>query len=290
MAVAADIYRITLADQRIPVLTAHAGTRLWFLDQRNGINVLDMLTGAVYAHEALPRDASIAALAASDAYLFAVDSKKPRLFVYSVREERLSTVPLASFTGITAAAVAPDGVLWLGTGQYGALLRYQPSTGRLDPISVGLSRIAALASDVGGHIWASDGRQLIARYDVSTGAVVRIAIPTTGMASVLLPDLFGHLWVGTTTGEIFAVEREAAALIKKLDRPVTALASGPHGRVWYLAPASGAVGFAFGTAATEMEARLVPGAVSGFALNPRGRVWFTDPSGAFYLALEGRQP
>jgi anti-sigma factor RsiW len=280
------LYRIGLPDGRVAHVTASTATRLWFVDQKHMLNAVDLLDGRIFPVTQTPPDGEISAIAASASHLYMLDARSGRLSVLPLKDERLTTVTLP-FAAMTAIGVAPDGVAWIGAGEGSAvLIRFEPTTGRTDVVPLGIRRVLAVAPDVGGRVWFSDGDRTIGYYDPLDKILIQLPHPGRGSASILLPDLTGTLWVGTTAGEVIAVQGRVARLVRQIGGPVSSLALGPSGRPWYLGIESVSHRATYGPVEAE-SARSLPGPASALAVNPRARAWLVDASGSgLYLALE----
>lgn len=276
-----DLYRLANLSGKTPIITANSPTRMWFVDQNRLLNVLDLLDGRIFTVAEL--NADVSALAASASHVYALDADGARLLVFTIAGERVSSLSLPP--SATALGVAPDGKAWVGSGLgTTTLMSIDPRTGKGVSVALGIGRVQAVAPDVGGRIWFSDGSKAIGFYDPVAEKLVESALPSRGSASVLLPDQTGALWVGTTAGEIFAVENGSARLALTASGPISGLALGPGGRPWYLASSASESRFS----PVEGETiRSVHGPASALAINPRGRAWIVEASGsAFYLAIE----
>ena len=282
--VAVDLYRLPLADGRVPTLVATSAGRIWFVDQRNQLVSVDTATGATFTVAPFPGDARIGALAAGLADVYAVDTNKSRLFRFALKGERLTAHQLP-FTGVSALTVAPDGTAWLAMPGTSLLLAFEPGSSRVEAIDIGVRGAIALAADIGGRVWFSDGGSHIGSYDRFANTVAQLAWPggpTT--PSVFLADTGGRVWAGTATGDIYFLTSGVANVAARVGRPISAFALDPStGQPWYLAPALQQAGFVYAPVRGSQPARLVPGPASSLAIAVSGRAWLTDPSGGFYI-------
>lgn len=279
--VADALYRVPTLGGRIPLITTNTPTRMWFVDQSRMLSALDLVSGEVLTLAELGTDVS--ALAASSSYVYGLDAHNGRLYIFDIRDGRLSDVSVPP--GATAFGITPDGKAWIGSSAAAAtLMSIDPVTGRGVSVTLGISRVQAVVPDVAGRIWFTNGASVIGYYDPVAAKLVELAHPGQGSASVLLPDLTGTLWIGTTAGEIFAVENGAARLVLTSTGPISALSLGPRGRPWYLTNVAGEARYS----PVEVESiRSIPSPASALAINPRGRAWLLDLSNStFYLGLE----
>ena len=123
-------------------------------------------------------------------------------------------------------------------------------------------------------------------FDPATNHLYEVAFHKRGTTTALVSDADATLWLGTTTGEIYAVAGTNVTLSVSLQRPVTTLVTDQRGRAWYLAPSRpGAGGFGFGPADGSQAARPVPGPAAGLAFNAVGWAFLGDPRGAVYIAV-----
>ena len=284
--VAADLYRLPLADGRVPTLVASSAGRMWLVDQRNQLASVDTATGATFTVAPFPSDARIGALAAGLAEVYAVDTSKSRLFRFALKGERLTSHQLP-FTDVSALTVAPDGTAWLAMPGTSILLAFSPNGDRVEAIDIGVRGAVALAADIGGRLWFSDGRAGIGSYDVRAAKLVQLYWPGGPAPSVLRADGLGQVWAGTATGEIHLLSTSQtgpqAALATRVGRPISALALDPAGQPWYLAPALQQAGFVYGPVRGAQPARLVTGPATGLAITGGWKAWLADPLGGFYI-------
>ena len=282
----ADLSRMPLADGRVPVLVASTQGRVWFVDQRNQLAALDTTSGAVFTFP-LPADAIVRGLAVGLTHVYAVDIGRGRLFELSIRDEKLSSYPLP-VTDVSAITVAPEGTVWIAMPASSHILAFRPVGGRIEAIDVGVRGSVALAADIGGRLWFSDGRNGIGSYDRQAGKVAQLSWPGgPATPTVLLPDSQGRVWAGTATGDVHSISSGVATLTAQVGRPISAFALDAAGHAWYLAPALQQTGFVYGPVRGG-GVRLVPGAATSLALGSTGRAWLADPSGGFYVGEAAR--
>jgi streptogramin lyase len=270
-----------------PLIVATHGSRLWFVDSRNVVDVFDTKTGEYYAIGKLEGGARISYLAAGSDYVFAIDTTAGQIdVVSSVQERVVQTYPMSALAAVVAVAVGPDDRLWLGLRNAPYLLVFDPKLGRMDSVYLSGARVAALTVDGRGRVvYADDLRGAVGIYEPATNHLYEVAFHKRGTTTALVSDADGTLWFGTTTGEIYAVAGTTVTLSQSLQRPVTSLVTDQRGRAWYLAPLRpGIGGFGFGPADGSQAPRLVPGPAAGLAFNALGWAFLGDPRGAVYIA------
>jgi ligand-binding sensor domain-containing protein len=280
-----SLYRVDL-EGRQPLLVTSAPGRIWFVDQRNTLNVLDASSGKALTIDSFPADADIVALATGTRSVYAIDARTSRLYSLDFDRERLVSKHVSLISSATAIVVGPDGRLWMGMTGSGQILVHDPLTGRTETIPTGLSAVKALALDEDGRLWFTDGERLAATYDPGSRRMALFVVPGTGSAQHLLPDAAGRVWVGSSTGEISAIEAGTGRLVLNVRRPIASMALGPSGDAWFLAPAApGLTGFIYGRV-DGSDINTIPGAATSLAFSSAGRAWIADPTGGFYLGVE----
>jgi hypothetical protein len=258
---------------------------VWFLDQENGLNALDLASGTHSLKAQLPSDALIQAMAATPTFVFALDSGAGILYVLDIERERLRNEP-GPFSGGTALISDGGSQVWIASGATQELYSFEAHDRRLNVLEIGM-KAELLALDALRGIWFSDGAQGLGFYDFRNGRLVELALGSDGSARSLLLDPSGTLWVGTVAGEVLSVRERTSELILRADRPITALALDPAGTVWYAAPSRNVPRrFVYAPAATGTAERALPGPAADLSFNSAGQAWLADPLGGFYLALE----
>lgn len=150
--------------------------------------------------------------------------------------------------------------------------------------------MSQLAVDGTGAVWATDADHALGRYDPAYGTFAQVGpLGSKGRISSLLADPFGSIWVGTSAGEVFKLTGGTSRRVQVVGRPIGSMAIDPVGRPWYLAPAAGQPGFAFGPVDGSREARIVLGPATGLAFGPTWRAWLTDASGGLWVSVEEPQ-
>jgi len=275
------LYRLSMGDSRLPILTTASATRVWFLDQANGLNALNVFSGEIHRVAQLPAQAGIRALAADELHAFALDIAGAQVFILDLQTERLTAEPFPAFNAATALAVAGDGRAWIASGRSPELFSLDPTTKRFQIVEVGM-QVQILVADGNRGIWFSDGEKTVGFYDVRTSRATSMVLPSVGSARSLLPDPSGTLWVGTSVGEVLSVRDRVATPIASLGRPISSLAADPAGRPWYVT--YGTSGFRFGQVAADNSIAL-PGPAISASFSPASRAWLADPAGGFYLVV-----
>jgi anti-sigma factor RsiW len=280
------LYRISLKGQ-LPILTASSASRVWFLDQANGLNALDIWSGSLYRIASLPAEARIREMAATESYLFALDSLAGTIYVLSVETERVRAETLAPFRGATALTTDGGSQVWIASGRTPEIFSLDARSKRLEVVDVGI-QAEILAFDAPRGIWLSDGGKRLVFYDFRSGLATELGgLRSSGSARSLLPDPSGTLWVGTTAGEVLSVRARTQETVVLADRPITSLALDSGGSVWYVAPSRAAADrFVYAPASAGSSERMLPGPATSFTFNPAWRAWLADPFGGFYLAIE----
>jgi streptogramin lyase len=279
------LYRVSLKGQ-LPVLTTSSATRVWFMDQTNGLNALDIWSGALYRIVELPAEAQIRAIAATQSYVFALDSIAGTLYVLNVETERVRTEVLAPFRGAVALTTDGGSRVWIASGRTPELFSLDARSQRLEVLDIGV-QAELIAFDAPRGIWFSDGGKQIGFYDFRSGLATELTLRSTGSARSLLPDPSGTLWVGTAAGEVLSVRERTQETVVRAERPITSLALDSGGSVWYAAPSRQAPDrFVYAPARAGSAERVLPGPATSFTFNPAWRAWLADPVGGFYLVVE----
>lgn len=287
--VSAGLYRYPLPVGVEPQIVAARGSRLWFVDNVNGIDVFDMNSRDYFRIAKLDVGARISYLVAGSQYLYAIDTSSGQIDVLSTTQERLvQTYPMSALSAVVSAAVAPDDRLWLGLRNAPYLLVFDPKTQRVDSIYLSGARVAAVTVDRSGGVWYSDDiRGAVGKWDPATSHLYEVSFRKRGTTTALVSDRNGTVWLGTTTGDIYAVNGSTPSLMLSLERPVTTLVTDQTGRAWYLAPLpAGVGGYAFAPVDGTRAARRVPGPAVGLGFGSLGGAFLGDPRGAIYGAIE----
>jgi streptogramin lyase len=261
---------------------------VWFVDQDNKLDRLDTASGEILTLDRFAKDSEIVVLAAGSRALYAVDAANSRLYTFSFDDERLQFRYLPFVARPQTMAVAPDGRIWFGLIGTGQILIYDPEKKTSETLASDLLTLRKLAFDDRGAAWFTDGGRKVSTYDVATRRLTTFLMPVTGNIQQLLPDASGQVWVGSSTGEISAIQGGSSRLVLNVRRPVTDLALDPIGSAWFLSPgAPGLGGFMYGPVdGSQLE--TVPGPATSLAFSTAGRAWLADPAGGFFLQLEAR--
>ena len=286
--VSEGVSRLGLQGDRMPLLVASTQSRVWFVDQLNQLSVLHTATGATFTVAQLPRDAALRALAAGRSHVYAVDVAKGRLFQLTIASEVVATHVLP-LTDVSALTVGPDGTAWIAMPGTSRLLSFDPAAQRVESVDVGVRGAVALAADIGGRVWFSDGRLGVGSFDRFANRVSQLDWPGIRAPGVLLADDRGRVWAGSALGEVHLLSAGVVTALARLPGPVGALALGPDGEAWYLAPALQRPGFVYGPVrAGSGGGGYVPGAATSLAVSAASVAWLADPAGGFYIAEGGR--
>jgi streptogramin lyase len=162
-------------------------------------------------------------------------------------------------------------------------------TGRIEKVAAG-SNLTALASDGLGRIWiAARERQALSLYDPLNGTLADIPFTHGGSIEALAVDRSGTLWVGTDTGQLFAMRNNSVIFSAALGLPVDSFVLDRSGAAYFVSPAAG--GLRYGSALGLGQARQAPLGSSGPIFDELGRVWQADRSAnGFYVTLpEGQR-
>ena len=268
------------------MLVTKSGERLWVIDDRNQVDVIDMGSGEVYEYVSLPRTAQVSYLAVGRSYAYALDTHTGVLYVMRPFSDRILADQLNFLKPVSSVAVGLDDRLWIGLKDASYLFAFDPTTNNMPTYDLGPARVSALAVDNLGRIfYVDDNRRTVGTYDTQTGVLNEVAFARAGTTTGLVVDRNSTLWFSTSAGEIFSVRGSAATLVLGLQRPVTALALDPAGRAFYLAPLpTGAVSFRYAEADGGAGGETITGPASSLAFNALGRAWVADPRGGFYVS------
>jgi streptogramin lyase len=287
--ISAGLYSYPLPAGVEPQVVAAHGSRLWFVDNDNGIDVFNMNTRDYFRIAKLEATARVSYLVAGSNYVFAVDTSVGQIQVVSTTQERLvQTYPMSALAGVIAAATGPDDRLWLGLRNAPYMLVFDPKTRRMDSVYLAGARVGALTVDRAGGVWYSDDfRGAIGKYDPSTNQLSDVSFHKRGTTTAMVSDRDGTVWLGTTNGDVYALRGTTPSLTLNVERPVTTLATDQSGHAWYLAPLpAGVGGYAFAPVDGSQAARRVPGPAVGLGFSSLGGPFLGDPRGAVYLAVE----
>jgi hypothetical protein len=277
-----SLYRVGLGGE-LPVLTTSSRSHVWYLGRSNGLSAVDMSTGAVDRIADLPKDAQIREIAATEAYVFALDSIAGTIYVIDVTDRRVRAASLAPYRGATGLTTDGGSQLWFASSRTPELFSLDGHTRRLEVYDIGM-QVEILAFDVGRGVWLSDGADRLGYYDFETGLATELTLRSVGSARSLLPDPSGTLWVGTTAGEVISVRERTFETVANAGRPIVALALDPSGAAWYVAASEAPGRFVYAPASGGAAARELPGPATSLTFNG-ALAWLADPLGGFYLGV-----
>jgi anti-sigma factor RsiW/streptogramin lyase len=287
---APSLQTIPLPNGIKPQVATVSGSRIWFVDESNGVHSFNMGTGELLSIGELRADARISFWVASPSYVFAVDALNGQISVVNIARQRIDAYATNVLKPVSAVAVGPDERLWLALRDADYLFAFDPKRrGHMDAFDLRGARLSALTIDPQGRMYfADDVRGTVGTFDPRTSLLNEFGFAKGGVTTSLLVDDTSTLWLGTSAGEVYAVRGGGARLAVTLQRPVTSLALGHTGRAWYLAPLpSGLGGYIYAPADGSLAPRSVAGPALSLSFNPLGRAFLTDPRGGFYMSTEG---
>jgi streptogramin lyase len=264
---------------------------LWFIDDASRVRTFDMTTGEVRTIAKLRSDATVGFWVAGRSFVFGVDPASGQVHVVNIVTESVDSYPTNVLSPVSAVAVGPDDRLWLGLRDASYLLAWDPRTHSMDSFDLRDSRVSALAVDLQGRvIYADDVHARIGTLDLSTMRLTDSTYSRRGTTTAMVVDGSGTLWLGTSTGDLYAVKSGAARQVSNVRMPVSTLVLDETGRAWYLAPIpNGIPGFAYAPVDGTQAVRSIPGPALGLAFSGSGTAFSADPRGAFYVATEARR-
>ncbi len=270
-----------------PMAVAGDGTRMWSVDASNVLTSLHTDTGDVFRIATLPSDARIDAVLPSPGYVYLTDARHGQLYVVNVQTDTLSAYPMPFLPLVADAVTSPDDRLWLVADGFG-LVSFDPRTQKTEVADVGGTRFSAVGIDAIGRVWlAPRDRGSLDVYDPLNGKLTELVFPHDGAITAIFVDAKAVVWVGTDSGQIFAMRNNKVRLAAAITRPVDRLIAGPAGDVWYVSRSGGEV--TFGPADGSALALHGPLGMSTPAFDPYGRAWAEDPtSGSFFVTLPGK--
>jgi ligand-binding sensor domain-containing protein len=267
-------------------LVAGDPARIWIVDERNRLSTLHTATGELFQIAELPKDAKPASLLLTREHVYMPDTANGKLYVLDIKTEQVSGVVMPFVRLATAFAASPDGRLWIGTDGFG-LLSYEATSRRENVIDVGHSRISALGVDTIGRVWIGPrGREGLQIYDPLNGKLVEVVLPRQGAVTAFLADAQGRMWVGTDSGEIFAIRNSRLDGAAQIGRSGDEFVLGHDGSVWWVNRTSAEL--VYGPADGSLEAIHAPAGSSSPVFDVFGRSWTNDrASGVFLVTLPG---
>ena len=287
-AIAPGVYSLSLPSDIKPHLLATTGSRMWFVDDASRVRTFDMTTGEIKTIAKLRSDANVGFWVAGHSFVYGVDPASGQVHVVNTVTESVDSYPTNVLSRVSAVAVGPDDRLWLALRDASYLLAWDPRTHNMDSFDLRDSRVTALAVDPQGRIlYADDIHSRIGTLDLTTMRLTDATYSRRGITTAMIVDRAGTLWLGTSTGDLYAVKGGSARQVSNVRMPVSSLVLDETGQAWYLAPIpNGILGFAFGPVDGSQAVRSIPGPALGLAFNDAGRVFSADPRGAFYVAAE----
>ncbi|HEV8537149.1 MAG TPA: zf-HC2 domain-containing protein [Candidatus Limnocylindria bacterium] len=287
--ISTGLYTLPLPNDLQPQIATTYGSRLWFVDQSNGVNWFDTGTGEVFHVGSLRADAKINFWVAGPSYVFGVDATTGQVNVVDVRRQQINAYATNVLSPVSAVATGSDDRLWIGLRDGSYLLAFDPKTRRMDSLDLAGARISALTIDAQGRIlYADDSRETVGLFDPKTSRLNEVAFTRRGATTALLVDNTSTLWLGTSNGEVYAVRGGLARLTVSLQRPISAFATDHTGHAWYLAPLPGGLsGYSYAPADGSKAPRSVAGPAVSLSFNPIGRALLADPRGGIYMSIEG---
>jgi hypothetical protein len=284
-----SLYTLPLPDGIKPELATTSGSRIWFLDQANGVNSFDMGTGELQKIGKLRNGAQVDLWVASPSYVFGVDATNGEVSVVNIAKQRIDAYATNVLSPVSSVAAGFDDRLWIALRDAPYLLVFDAKTRQMNSIDLAGARISALTIDPQGRIlYADDFRGTVGSLDPKTSRLNEVGFAKRGATTALLVDNTSTLWLGTSTGEVYSVRGGAARIAVSLQRPVTALVTDHTGRAWYLAQLPGGLsGYSYAPADGKDAPRSVSGPAVSLSFNPLGRAFLADPRGAIAMSLEG---
>ena len=282
-AVWAGTYLVITGLGNRPERAAGDGSRIWYVDDLNRVNALNTATGQRFQIATLPAAASIGRIALSPNHVYLIDPTNGVLYALTIGTEQLVSIPMPYAIVALSAVASPDERLWLGTGSAG-LVGYDPRTGRIEQVAAGLN-LSALATDALGRVWIGGReRQSIEVYDPLAGTLTDIAFSHDGAVTALVVDRSGALWVGTNTGQAFAMRNTTVLIATSIGRSVDELVLDQSGAA--VAVSLETAGLVYGPATGLGASQTAPVGSSGPIYDQLGRVWQADQAAAgFYVTL-----
>jgi len=145
-------------------------------------------------------------------------------------------------------AVGPDGALWVTKPSAGSIARIG-TDGSLTPFPLPEEPPAGYPSDIvagpDGALWfgKSESRKAILGRITTSGEVTELPLSKGSEIAALTSGPFGDLWYGIGNGRIGwvipGVAEGTTGCINSCAAPVTDLAEGPEGKLWFVAGVEG---------------------------------------------------
>jgi len=129
-------------------------------------------------------------------------------------------------------------------------------------------------------------------WDPLSGKLSEISLAHGGAVTALVVDRSNVVWIGTDTGQTFAVRNAVAgtgtAVVSSglVGRPITGFVLDQNGALYFVSRTPNAL--AYGLVQSASGVQLVPGSATEPMFDPMGRVWDADTSAdGFYVTLPG---
>jgi streptogramin lyase len=180
-------------------------------------------------------------------------------------------------------AASPDERLWLATIRSG-LVSFDPRTGRATVVDAGRG-LSAVAVDPLGKVWFAAGeRQAIDSYDPLTGKLTELVLNHDGAVTAMIVDRGGTLWVGTDTGQVFAIRNNGLGSILGAAGRIDSFILDADGLPWLVSRSAAAV--AYGPVSDLNTLRTAPASAAEPFFDRLGRAWLADRSAdGFYVTV-----
>jgi anti-sigma factor RsiW/streptogramin lyase len=284
----ANLYSLPLPDGIKPQFVTMSGSRMWILDQSNGVQSFDSGTGDLFGYGKLRGGAHVEFWVASPSYVYGVDATNGEVNLVDVVRQRIDAYATNVLSPVSAVAVGQDGRLWIGLRDAQYLLVFDPTTRLMRTIDLGPARISALTVDsVGRVLYADDFRGTVGVIDQTTKLLNEVGFAKRGTTTALMVDSNSTMWLGTSAGEVYSIRGGTARLAVSVQRPVTSFTVDRAGRTWYLAPLPSGFGYIYAPTDGSQAARSVPGPALSLTFNAQGRALLADPRGGIYMSTEG---
>jgi anti-sigma factor RsiW len=285
------LYSVPVPSGVGPHLMAAVGSRIWFMDVANNVNVFDMRTGQTRQIGKLRSDARVGFWVAGRSFVYGVEPANGQVHVVNTATEQIESYATNVLSPVSAVAVGLDDRLWIALRDLSYLLAFDPRTrGGMDSYDLVDARVSALAIDtVGRVVYSDDVHARVGILDLARSRVTEVPLARRGTTTALIVDGAGTLWLGTGAGELHWVRGATTKLAMDLRMPVTSLWVDPDGRAWFLAPTPNGKpgpGFSYAPADGGRAGRSLPGPAVGLAFDESGKAFSGDPRGGFYVAVE----
>ncbi|MBU6424646.1 MAG: hypothetical protein KGQ88_11470, partial [Chloroflexi bacterium] len=267
-----------------PTKVAGDGTRMWSLDAKNELTSLHTDSGDVYPIASLPADARISSILPSPSYVYLTDPTHGVLYVIDISTDQLSSYRVPFLLLVADAVTSPDDRLWMVADGFG-LVSFDPRAHKTDVADVGGTHFSAVGVDAIGRVWlAPRDRGTLDVYDPFNGDLTELAFPHAGAITAIFVDAKAAIWIGTDSGQIFAMRNNRIETAAETGRAIDRLIAGAAGNVWFVSRSGGEV--TFGPADGSALPLHGPLGMSTPAFDAYGRAWAEDPaSGSFFVTL-----